>query len=544
MEVSVPTRHSEHMALVNFRAHWDVRGTRILRYSIEATNRRLHQHKTVSAPDVESLRIKLTALVGAWDAKIDVIDVATRLSQDKQGVEQMAMEAEEQRAAFGRILAGTLRRDDKVAWENLKSAEIYSPVPYREQAPSPLSLPNAPFEPSLEPVGFVEGLFGAKARARMRHERRMEAYRLALKDHQDRASRITALNAAALSDWEQRRSDWVAEQDSRHRESLELQQAQHRRIDFLRGAWRAGEPEAIVEHATLVLDASDYGGLLTADFELDYVGSSRTLIVNYRLPPPDAVPDLKSARLIASTGEVKITRITDRERTAIYDTACYQIALRTIHELFEADEPGHLEKIVFNGTVSYVDKATGQDTAATILSVAAPREEFLQINLVRVDPKACFKSLKDVAASSLAELAPVAPVMAMMRDDPRFVGSRPIGLAGDGGENLAAMGWVDFEHLIRQVFEQAFAERGGEVRVTQASRDGGVDAVAFDPDPIRGGKVVIQAKRYTRTVDVAAVRDLYRNGDGRGSQQGHPYHHIGLRPRCLQVRAWQAVGFA
>ena len=31
----------------------------------------------------------------------------------------------------------------------------------------------------------------------------------------------------------------------------------------------------------------------------------------------------------------------------------------------------------------------------------------------------------------------------------------------------------------------------------------------FDPDPLRGGKYVLQAKRYTRPVDVAAVRDLY-----------------------------------
>ena len=45
--------------------------------------------------------------------------------------------------------------------------------------------------------------------------------------------------------------------------------------------------------------------------------------------------------------------------------------------------------------------------------------------------------------------------------------------------------------------------------MTQASRDRGVDALVFDPDPVRGGKYVIQAKRYTTTVDVSAVRDLY-----------------------------------
>ncbi len=50
---------------------------------------------------------------------------------------------------------------------------------------------------------------------------------------------------------------------------------------------------------------------------------------------------------------------------------------------------------------------------------------------------------------------------------------------------------------------------GLETRQTQASRDGGVDCVAFNPRPIFGGKVVIQAKRYKNTVGVSAVRDLY-----------------------------------
>src|SRR5207248_6252118 len=80
--------------------------------------------------------------------------------------------------------------------------------------------------------------------------------------------------------------------------------------------------------------------------------------------------------------------------------------------------------------------------------------------------------------------------------------------------------WEEFEHLIRELFEQEFATAGGEVRVTQASRDHGVDAIAFDPDPIRGGKIVIQAKRYTNTVDVSAVRDLYGTVLNEGANKG------------------------
>jgi DNA replication protein DnaC len=47
-----------------------------------------------------------------------------------------------------------------------------------------------------------------------------------------------------------------------------------------------------------------------------------------------------------------------------------------------------------------------------------------------------------------------------------------------------------------------------------------VDAVVFDPDPIRGGKIVIQAKRYTNTVDVSAVRDLYGSVINEGATKG------------------------
>jgi restriction system protein len=74
-------------------------------------------------------------------------------------------------------------------------------------------------------------------------------------------------------------------------------------------------------------------------------------------------------------------------------------------------------------------------------------------------------------------------------------------------------------HLIRELFEKEFAQNGVEVKVTRASRDSGVDAIAFDPDPLRGGKFVIQAKRYTRTVDVSAVRDLYGTLQNEGANR-------------------------
>ena len=49
---------------------------------------------------------------------------------------------------------------------------------------------------------------------------------------------------------------------------------------------------------------------------------------------------------------------------------------------------------------------------------------------------------------------------------------------------------------------------------------GGVDTIMFDPDPIRGGKFVIQAERYTNAVGVSAVRDLYGTVMNEGASKG------------------------
>ena len=61
---------------------------------------------------------------------------------------------------------------------------------------------------------------------------------------------------------------------------------------------------------------------------------------------------------------------------------------------------------------------------------------------------------------------------------------------------------------------------GLETRLTRASRDGGVDCVAYDARPILGGKVVIQAKRYKNTVGVSAVRDLFGTLQNEGASKG------------------------
>ena len=125
-----------------------------------------------------------------------------------------------------------------------------------------------------------------------------------------------------------------------------------------------------------------------------------------------------------------------------------------------------------------------------------------------------------IVTPSMVNINPIQPMMVLDREDGKFVKTKGIDELSTTDENLATMPWEDFEHLVGQIIEREFIESGIEVRVTQASRDKGIDAVLFDPDPLKGGKFVIQAKRYTNTVDVSAVRDLHGTIMDQGANRG------------------------
>lgn len=296
--------------------------------------------------------------------------------------------------------------------------------------------------------------------------------------------------------------------------------ASHARVDDLAAAVESGQEEAVIEHPSLVLERSDYDGLFGKSYLIQYDRPRKLMKIAYDLPSIDILPTVKSVKFIKATGELKESFITEKEKKDNLESVAYQVCLRTMHELFEADVSANFDAILFNGFVDFVNPATGLQKRSLWVSLLVDRPTFSAIDLSRVDPKTCFKSLKGVSAASLASLASVAPVMQLDTEDRRFIDAREVVSGLDEGTNLAAISWEDFEHLVREVFEKEFAARGGEVKVTQSSSDGGVDAVAFDPDPITGGKIVIQAKRYTRTVGVSAVRDLYGTMMNEGASRG------------------------
>ena len=303
------------------------------------------------------------------------------------------------------------------------------------------------------------------------------------------------------------------------RQVAEIQQriaAQHAEIDSFQREFSTGSPFAIVNYFTMILTASNYPDGFPHHAKLAYVPESRQLVVEYDLPSLEIIPAVSSYKYIKARDEVTEVVRPHTQRKASYTSVIAQVTLRTLYELFRADRTGYLDTIVFNGYVESIDKGTGHLVRTCLVTVRTSRDSFIQLNLSKVDPLTCLNVLNASVSKSPAELAPVRPVLEFNMVDPRFIEETDVLSELDQRPNLMELTPKEFESLITNLFQKM----GLETRQTQASRDGGVDCVAFDPRPIFGGKVVIQAKRYKNTVGVSAVRDLYGTMQNEGASKG------------------------
>ena len=313
-----------------------------------------------------------------------------------------------------------------------------------------------------------------------------------------------------LDAWNKEKDDFEAKQNEKNLS-----------IDELEKSVIEGNAESVTEFIELLIDGMDVPLDYESGYKMIYNPENKSVIAEINLPRIEDIPRLKSVTYIKTRQEFKETFYTDNQIQKIYDLVLYEIVLMYLSRIFSANLNADLvEAVVINGIVKTIDKSTGNDVEICVLSVREKRDVFETLNLLSIDPKSWFRSTRGVAAASLASVTPVQPIQILNKEDRRFVEGYSVIDSIDDNMNLAAIDWQDFENLIREVFGQEFSSNGGEVKVTQASRDGGVDAIAFDPDPIRGGKIVIQAKRYTNVVNVSAVRDLYGTLMNEGAMKG------------------------
>ena len=290
-------------------------------------------------------------------------------------------------------------------------------------------------------------------------------------------------------------------------------------VDAFQHAFQEGAPDAVETFCALTLrnrptppgwpDPPDVSKIV-------YTPDSRQLVMDWDLPTFTVVPVASSYKYVKALNQIKETARPIAQRKALYTGLVAQLALRALHDMFMSALVRHVDTIVLNGYVNSIDEGTGQPIRPCLVTARVTRDTWATLDLKRVDPIACLKTLNAALSKSAAELAPVRPVVELSMVDSRFIDQADVLSDLDSRPNLMDLTPNEFEALIANLF----GKMGLETRLTQASRDGGVDCVAYNLDPVLGGKVVIQAKRYKHTVGVSAVRDLYGTVQNEGASKG------------------------
>jgi restriction system protein len=438
-------------------------------------------------------------------AKADIRErAALHAAARANEVEAMNADLESELYDLTSILAVALKRNDRLEIEALKERLV---LPLFQ--PGWLDLPvAAPDRASFTeaPLSLTQKLMpGAKAA----HERaclaKEEQYAAAYQQWQV----LEASRKKQLEEYRRAFDDYVVGERVRVA-------AQHADVDRFHAAILAANNEAILENVTMVLEGSLWPTAFPHEFSLAYDQSSKLLGVDYILPGLGVVPDVKTYKYVKAGDKITSTNLPQAVRKSKYAEVLAMSALRVLHEVFESEQFGHIDTVALNCYVRTINPATGQSIEPCLLSVRTTRDTFSTINLAAVQPQLCLKALSAEVSPSPAELTAVRPVVELRAIDPRFVQEQDVLSALDQRPNLMDLSPGEFESLITNLF----MKMGLESRQTQSSRDGGVDCVAYDPRPIFGGKVVIQAKRYKNTVGVSAVRDLYGTMQNEGASKG------------------------
>ena len=287
-------------------------------------------------------------------------------------------------------------------------------------------------------------------------------------------------------------------------------------IDEFECGYRQGERECVREHFSYILERSTLPEGFPEQFRIAYVPESKQVVVEHQLPARNIVPNVAEYRYVKSKDEI---REKARRKGDIGELYCWiigSVTLRVLNEIFSSDIARTVDVAVFNGITRTINPSTGEEIAPCVISLRATRDEFTRIVLERVDPIACVQELRASVSRKTDELAPVRPVIEFDMIDARFVPEEDLLSGLDTIPNIMDLNPFEFEHLVTNLFNRI----GLETKLTRSSRDGGVDAVAYDARPIFGGKVVIQAKRYKNVVEVGAVRDLYGTMMNEGANKG------------------------
>lgn len=334
------------------------------------------------------------------------------------------------------ILEATLEVDDFVDLEALRRKTEHPPFPRPEleQPTAPPLLVTAPPQPEPYPEPVYEepqaakgigSLFGGKRRHEEAVADARASYEAAYRSwQQDVEAQQRAWQDEVAAVPERQRQQMEAHQSAEQRRlaDLEVVRARYEKecaqreaetaaanaeLDALIDGLHSGRDQAVQEYVSIVLSNSIYPESFPVDHDFEFDASTRELVLTVLIPSPMDVPSEKGFRYVKAKDQIASTALTKKDQKERYAGAVDQVALRTLHEIFEADREECVQTISLVVGTECIDPGTGQSGLKRFAAVGIDRVSFLELNLEQVVPSAALEHLGAAISKNPFELVEI-----------------------------------------------------------------------------------------------------------------------------------------
>lgn len=313
------------------------------------------------------------------------------------------------------LLAATLGVDDFIDLEALRRTVEHPPFDNAE-----LETPILPPPPIIDPPEpqYVEppaptGLFGKKKKhaeaieaSRAQHEQAHRAWQAEVASGPVRRQAVANEYAKAeklrVERLEAERARYAAECTAREAEVAE----QNAALDALIANLGYGATEAVEEYISIALSNSVYPEHFSVRHEFTFDPSTAELSLRCLVPGPDKIPTTKAYKYAKAAEEITETQLPQKAMKDRYAGAVNQVALRSLHEVFEADRRGLIQSIALQVGTETIDPATGIQTYVPFVAVGAERGIFSGFDLAAVVPAATLTHLGAAVSKNPLGLVP------------------------------------------------------------------------------------------------------------------------------------------
>lgn len=302
------------------------------------------------------------------------------------------------------LLAATLDVDDYVDLDSLYTVAKHPPFDRKDlevpiPTPIPILEPTKPrFVAPPAPKG-LRGLFGKKkheravAEATAAHDSKIADWRAEIAqielDQKEAESKHADLEAERLSKLQVERTRYEKECAAREAEVNE----HNKDLETLKANLGYGSVEAVQEYVSIVLSNSVYPEFYEIEHDFEFDSESAELRLQVFVPSPDKIPTIKAYKYKKASDEIVSTNLSQKACKDRYAGSVNQVALRSMHEVFEADRRGLIKTISLEVGTLTTNPATGQEGFILFVAVGGERESFLELNLSSVVPAATLSHL-------------------------------------------------------------------------------------------------------------------------------------------------------